>query len=322
MSIKALTMGDMLVEIMRDKVGQDLKTPGVFKGPYPSGAPVIFAGALSKLGVNTAFIGSVGDDEFGEAILERLNNNGIATHKVQILKEYTTGTAFVTYFKDGSRKFIYHVNKAAAGQLSKKQLNEGYLKQFNHLHVMGTSLAINENWRHGTLQTARLIKDWGGTISFDPNLRPEMLEVKKLREACFKILEITDVFLPGEKELQEISTKGNIKKAARNLINKGIEVVAIKRGSSGSIIVTEKEIVNIASYEVELVDPTGAGDCYDAGFLKGYFEGWDWERVGKLANARGALAVTKKGPMEGVYDLRKVNEFIQRTDINKKEEFQ
>ncbi len=308
---RVLTLGDLLVEIMREKVGEDLKTPGIFEGPFPSGAPAIFAGALSALGVKVSIIGSVGNDEFGNAILDRLRSHGVDVNKVQILNDYTTGVAFVTYFYDGSRKFIFHVDKSAAGQVNQRWINKTYLHQFTHLHVMGTSLAINENWRRFTLQVLAIVKQRGATVSFDPNLRPDMLRDEKLREPYLNVLKNTDIFLPGEEELQQLTGIADCRKAAHCLIDSGVKVVAVKRGAAGSLIVARDVELECAAYEVEEVDPTGAGDCYDAGFLKGYLEGWSWKQIGEFANAVGALAVSKRGPMEGISDVASVQRFTR-----------
>ncbi len=310
---RILTFGDLLVEIMRDEVGQNLKTPGTFKGPFPSGAPAIFAGALSSLGMEVSIIGSVGDDEFGEAILDKLRVCGVNVDKVRVLNDYTTGVAFVTYFQDGTRRFIFHVDRSAAGQIDQQRINETYLRQFAHLHVMGTSLSINENWRRFTHWVVTTVKQQGGTISFDPNLRPDMLSDAKLREPYLKVLKNTDIFLPGEKELQELTGIKDCRKAAQYLVANGTKVVAVKRGAAGSLIVTKNMDLECKSYKVNEVDPTGAGDCYDAGFLKGYFEGWNWKKIGEFANAVGALAVSQKGPMEGISDVVGVQHFMARS---------
>jgi sugar/nucleoside kinase (ribokinase family) len=183
---------------------------------------------------------------------------------------------------------------------------------------MGTSLSINENWRRFTIQMVATIKQQGGTISFDPNLRPDMLRDERLRSPYLNVLENTDIFLPGEEELQQLIGIKDYRKAAQYLISNGTKIVAVKRGNAGSLIVTEDIELECEAYEVQEVDPTGAGDCYDAGFLKGYFEGWDWEDIGKFANAVGALAVSKRGPMEGISDIASVQRFIQRFKDNQR----
>ena len=93
-------------------------------------------------------------------------------------------------------------------------------------------------------------------------------------------------------------------------MEKGPQIVAVKKGKEGSSIFTLEEEFHIPAFEVEEVDPTGAGDCYCAGFIAGIARGLDLKEAAKLANAVGALAVTKKGPMEGAPTWDEVNEFI------------
>jgi len=317
MNPKILAMGDMLVEIMRDRAGVRLSEPGLFLGPYPSGAPVIFAGAAARLGLDTSFVGSVGEDDFGEAILNRLDEWGVRTEKVKSFADETTGVAFVTYFEDGNRQFIFHVSKAAAGRIEEERLEPEYLNKFDHLHVMGTSLSINRKWSKATLKAARKIKENGGKISFDPNLRPEMLRLESLREACQSVLDLTDIFLPGGKELglfveDEGAGRGYVEIARELLETREMETVVIKRGPEGSTVVTDDDEFDVPSFPVEEVDPTGAGDCFDAGFLKGYYGDRSLEEAARLANGVGALAVTEQGPMEGIRDLEFVEDFMRK----------
>ena len=87
--------------------------------------------------------------------------------------------------------------------------------------------------------------------------------------------------------------------ACRSLVEKGVPIVALKRGENGSTVFTADRVIDVPSLPVEEVDPTGAGDCYDAAFVVGLLEGWDLRRVARFANVTGALSVTRKGPMEG-----------------------
>ena len=104
-----ISMGEALVEIMREKIGAGLDKPEVFIGPYPSGAPAIFADCAARLGGKVGFIGTVGNDDFGKVIQDRLRFDGVDLTYFQSKPDTTTGVAFVAYFSDGSRKFLYHI---------------------------------------------------------------------------------------------------------------------------------------------------------------------------------------------------------------------
>ena len=94
------------------------------------------------------------------------------------------------------------------------------------------------------------------------------------------------------------------------LLQTGPEVVALKRGAEGCTIITKDQQLEAPAFTVEAVDPTGAGDCFDAGFVVGLLEGLPLEEVGRLANACGALGATQKGPMEGAFRRDAVEEFM------------
>jgi sugar/nucleoside kinase (ribokinase family) len=94
--------------------------------------------------------------------------------------------------------------------------------------------------------------------------------------------------------------------ACRSLVERGIPMVALKRGRDGSTVFTADQRIDVPSLAVTEVDPTGAGDCYDAGFVVGLLQGWELARAARFANVVGALSVTRQGPMEGIPYLAEV----------------
>ncbi|MBZ0124112.1 MAG: sugar kinase, partial [Roseovarius sp.] len=110
------TMGEILVEIMRPEVDMPLNEPGQFLGPFPSGAPAIFIDAVARLGHSAGIIGGVGQDGFGDNCLTRLRSDGVNCAFVNVVPHRSTAVAFVSYFRDGSRKFIYHIDGTPAVQ--------------------------------------------------------------------------------------------------------------------------------------------------------------------------------------------------------------
>lgn len=310
MSPSIVSIGELLVEVMRERIGEGLDRPGTFVGPFPSGAPAIFADAAGKLGEKSGMIGSVGNDDFGKLIIERLKEDNVNTTYINVFEGYTTGVAFVAYFSDGSRKFIYHLPHAAAGKINPEQINEEYLSGVKYLHIMGSSLSINDDYQNACQEAARIVKDAGGKISFDPNLRPELLGIEKVREICKPILSICDVIMPSGEEATMLTGLEDTSSACKKLLDYGAEIVALKEGKEGCSIFTGQDNIRVPSFEVEEIDPTGAGDCFDAGFLVGLLKEWDLSRVGRFANAVGALSVTRKGPMEGAPTLEAVEKLM------------
>ncbi|MGQ9746635.1 MAG: carbohydrate kinase family protein [Candidatus Caldatribacteriaceae bacterium] len=309
--MKVGCLGELLVEIMRDKVDVPLGVPGTFVGPFPSGAPAIFADCLARLGEKVFFVGAVGNDDFGTLIVDRMKRDGVNVSGIKHLSDFTTGVAFVTYFRDGSRKFIYHISRAASGQIFPEDISEEIFANLDFLHVMGSSMLINEQCREAHLRALGLVKQGGGKVSFDPNFRPELLGKEKARELFQPILRESTVFFPTAEEVKVLTNEEDIERACWAVLEQGPTIVALKKGREGSTIYTRDGRWDIPAFVVEEVDPTGAGDCYCAGFLAGLARGLSVEEAGRLANAVGALAVTKKGPMEGAPTWQEVQEFLR-----------
>lgn len=305
-------MGELLVEIMRDKVDVPLGVPGIFLGPYPSGAPAIFADCLARLGEEVFFVGAIGNDDFGFLILERLKQDGVDTSGIKVLNDYTTGVAFVTYFSDGSRKFIYHISRAASGQIFPEDVREEDFARLDILHVMGSTMLINDRCRAAYEKAISIVKRYGKRISFDPNFRPELLGKDRARELFLPILRESFIVFPTEEELSVLTGEEDFSQACAKVLAEGPEIIAVKQGKRGSTVVTKDGMWSLPAFPVEEVDPTGAGDCYCAGFLAALSRGMQVQEAARFANAVGALAVTKKGPMEGAPTWQEVIAFLER----------
>jgi len=300
MSPQVVSLGELLVEVMRKDVDQPLSRPGEFVGPFPSGAPAIFADAAARMGVSTGFIGVIGDDDFGRCVLDRLRADGIDTAHVRTEPGYTTGIAFVSYCADGSRRFLFHLPQSAAALLSPRDVPRAYVAEARFVHITGSALSVSASSREACYRAARLCKRAGGQVSFDPNLRPELLGAAQVREICEPILALCDLLLPSGPEVSMLTGDPDQEAACRSLVCRGIRIVALKRGILGSTVFTAHERIDAQPLAVQEVDPTGAGDCYGGAFVAGLLAGWDLHRVARFANVAGALAVTRKGPMEGV----------------------
>lgn len=309
--IEILTIGEILIEIMRPKKGIPLDKIGTFKGPFPSGAPAIFIDTAANLSHKSAIIGGLGNDGFGELILSRLKKDGAETAGIKI-SELPTGVAFVSYFKDGSRKFIYHIRNSAASDIG--SLDENLIKHVKVFHIMGCSLMINEFIANKIVDTAKKIKKYGGIVSFDPNLREELMDKPYIKKALEIILDLSYIILPGLKELMLITGKDSKEAAIKEALDKACYIV-LKLGGKGCEIYSKNTIdpvvVHSLDIGVKVVDPTGAGDAFDAGFICGFLEKKSLLDCGILANACGGLNTTKLGPMEGVFDRKTVEKFIE-----------
>lgn len=308
---KILTIGEILVEIIATERGDGFRSAVPLIGPFPSGAPAIFIDQVGKLGHDCAMISAVGDDDFGHVNLDRLRADGVDVSGIRIDANGTTGSAFVRYRDDGSRAFVFNIRHSACGTIDLSGEAARLVNEASHLHVMGTSLyapSVIET----VLSAMRSIKEKGGTISFDPNLRPEILNSPGMREALQEVIEETDLFLPSGDELYLFTQAKTATEAVKELLAKGIKAVVLKHGSAGATYHDAERTLTLPSIAVEEIDPTGAGDCFGATFVAFWLEGATPEVALRYANAAGALAVTRIGPMEGASTRAELDALLAR----------
>jgi len=305
-----ISLGELLVEIMRTEVDVLHGRIGSnYKGPFPSGAPAIFIDSVARMSVpfklSTGFIGAVGKDEFGECIIEKLKNDKVDVSKIKISENRTTGIAFNQYNSDGTRKFIFAAG--AAGQISPDDIDESYFSNVKVLHIMGSSLSISDSSRESCYKAIKIATSLNPQviISFDPNLRPEMLDIKTIIKISQPVLDRTTILFPSGEEAEILAGVKGEEKACKKLIKSGLKLVVLKQGKEGCTIFASGLVdgVKVPGFMVEEKDPTGAGDSFDGAFIVGYLASWDLKRIGKFANAAGALKVQVFGPMSNTsYD--------------------
>lgn len=309
--MNAVTLGEFLAEFYRKNIDEPLYEIGDFKGPFPAGAPAIFADTLSKLGSSTGFIGVIGNDDFGRVAVERFGHDDVDISNLKKMGEYRTGTSFVSYFKDGSRKFLFHLNHAAAGQLSPHDINSSYIHDAEFLHIAGSTLSINKSCKEAVYRAVEIASENDVKITYDPNIRPELLEEITVREVSEPILEVCDFLLPNENEIKNLSGNQELTSCVEEFLDYSLEAIVVKKGTNGATLYTRDKEVDVSSFQVDEIDPTGAGDSFDAGFVHSIIENKDLEEAVRFANAVGALAVTERGGMGGVKNREDVLNLIE-----------
>jgi sugar/nucleoside kinase (ribokinase family) len=305
---KIVVAGEILVEIMAETVGDGFPGPIALTGPYPSGAPAIFIDQVARVGQPCGIISMVGNDDFGRLNVGRLAADGVDVSAIGIEPDRPTGSAFVRYRADGSRDFVFNIRHSACGTLPRSKAVTALLSGADHLHVMGSSLSSPEIIAFN-IDAARAIKAKSGTVSFDPNLRKEILDAPGMAEAMQAILSVTDLFLPSGDEISLLTAAKDDATAVAELLARGIKAIVHKQGSKGVAYFDASGSRFVASFKVEEIDPTGAGDCFGGAFTAFWLRDEDIDRALTLAAAAGALAVTKRGPMEGAQTLDAIKAF-------------
>ncbi len=304
-----VALGEIVVEIMAEERGDGFREPLTLRGPFPSGAPAIFIDQVAKLGHPAGLIASVGDDDFGWLNLERLRRDGVDTSAVRVHPDHVTGSAFVRYRADGERDFVFNIKNSAAGQTRITAEAQRLLSGCAHLHVMGSSLfsfrLIDEAKR-----AIEQVKAQNGTVSFDPNVRKEMLNIPEMRAALEMMLQYCDLFMPSGPELLLLTEATTEDAAVAEILSLGVSAVVVKRGSEGASFHDRTQTLHAPAFAVAEVDPTGAGDCFGATFVTCRQQNRSVADSLRYANASGALAVGRRGPMEGTSTFAELDALI------------
>ena len=303
-----ITLGELIVEFASNEIDCGLKKITTFSGPYPSGAPAIFIDQASKVGAKTKIYGSVGNDMFGESLINRLKNDGVDTTDIQKLEGMSTGTAHVSYFSDRSRVFIFHIQGSAA-----EQVNLGNLpKEPFILHISGASLGI-DSVRKNLLDLCSYTIRNGGKICCDPNIRKELsIARKEIKKILIKVLEQSEIIMPSMEDLELLYPNLTTEQSCYALLNnEKTNMIVLKMGERGVKLITKNEEIKSPSYVVNEIDPTGAGDCFCGTFVGMMDIGYDTQTALEYANAAGALHVTNQGGMENNPTIKEIEQFIK-----------
>lgn len=306
-----IAIGEMLSEFVSLRTGCGLERIGGFEGPFPSGAPAIFIDQAARTGAAARMIGGVGADGFGRGLLARLARSDVVTEWVTVDATRATGVAFVSYFEDGSRTFIFHIAGTAADAFALPHDLATVVAAAPDavLHVSGSSLG-NPAIRVLTERAAETVLAAGGRLSIDPNVRRELFADPAVSAALRAMIARSAIVLPSLEDLDALFPGLEHEVAVGRLLEAGAEVVALKRAHRGCRVTDGTEVVDLPGHRMDVVDPTGAGDCFCGTFVALLAAGAPLAVAARYANAAGALSVTRRGPMEGNSDRDEIERFL------------
>ena len=284
-----LAIGEILVEFRRLTADGRLTAPGEWAGPFPSGAPAIFASVAARLGEQVALVASVGGDALGEALTERMRGDGVAGDGLRVVPERSTAVAFVAYDDQGGRDFWFSVPDSAAVEVDRGAL-AALGPRADWLHVCGSTLAFGGATADAIEATAQQVLRTGGQVSLDPNLRPSASPQALARTA--ELARAADVLFPSEGELEALGIVED------ELVARGA-LLCRTRGPAGATVTGGgHEPVHIPAPPVEEVDPTGAGDTFAATFVTATRAGASPADAARAACEIAARSVGVLGAME------------------------
>lgn len=253
--------------------------------------------ALARLGVSAGAMGRVGADAFGDLILQELTDNDVNAAGMRQDADASTSFTFVAVASDGERTFYHYIG--ANAELCEADLDWELIKTVKILHIAG-ALVMPGFDGAPMANVLRTAKKLGITTSLDTVYDA----TGKWMETLQPCLPHVDMFMPSIVEAQHLTGLSEYREITQFLrSNYGIRTVVIKMGENGSYASTPEAEYLAPAYPVDVVDATGAGDAYVAGFLAGTRMGWDLKATAELASATGAACVTALGTTAGIQNL-------------------
>lgn len=264
----------------------------------PGGKGANQAVAAARLGANTRMVGAVGTDAFGQSLLAALRQEGIDADTVKVVEGTHTGIASIV-LSQGDNQII--VVPGANDHCLPADLS-ACERQIAEADVVLLQLEIP---LPTVLFAAKMAKRLGKTVVLNP---------APARELPDELLQHVDVLIPNESELYLLADSAagqELEAAMRSLLQKGVRTVVTTLGAKGAAYLTDKEPLGfVSSHKVDVVDTTGAGDSFNAGFSYALASGSSVAEAAAFATAVAALAVTKLGAQAGMPTLAEVNQFI------------
>jgi len=259
--------------------------------------------ALAKLGVATSVLGKVGEDIFGQFVIETLTENGIDPSAVAVDPDASTAFTFVLVGSDGQRSFLHTMGANAT--LCADDVDMDVVKDAKILHVAGTMVMPTFDGEQ-TAQVLAKAQAAGVTTCMDTVFNDRLEDYMPVVGPC---LDHLDMFMPSIEEAERVAGTSEPKAIVRKIHEAGVGVVVVKLGEEGSYVFGNGEEAFVPSYRVKAVDTSGAGDSFVAGFLAGQLRGWGLVESARFGNAVAAHCVQAVGCTSGVMGFEATRAF-------------
>ena len=303
---KVIAIGEALIDFIPHEKGRALNNVENFLR-VPGGAPLNVAAAVAKLGGKSQMLTKLGQDGFGDAILNEVKPLGVDVSRISRTKEANTALAFVSLREDGERDFSFYRNPSADMLLSAEEICSEDFNERDILHFCSVSL-IDAPIKEAHRRAIEIAKEKGCLISFDPNVRlPLWKQPEDCRKAILEFLPLSNIVNISDEELEFITGIKDEKEALDSLLTGDVKVIIYTKGTNGAEFITKERVIFSPSFKVSAQDTTGAGDSFIGSLLYQVAEGeysleelvtLSEEKVQEIltfSNATAALTVCKKG---------------------------
>ena len=266
--------------------------------------------SIARQGSAAGFLSLVGNDLFGDQLLELWQKEGVNHAHVSKIQDASTGIYFVTHDSSG-HNFSYFRKDSAASQITPEHLPYTYIASAKVLHISAISQAISPSSNNTVNAAIQIANKNDVLISYDTNLRLKLWSLELARETIQKTIPFSDFLFPSLEDsiiLTELTEPTDI---VEYYLKNGAKLVALKLGSEGVLVANKDSCYKINGKVVETVDATGAGDSFNGAFLSEWLRHGNPLESAQYANAAAALSTTGIGAVEPIPDRLDVENFLK-----------
>lgn len=305
---KLAAIGELLIDFT--PAGLSVKNNILFER-NPGGAPANVAVQAARLGVESAFIGKVGADDFGRFLKKTLEDNGVDTRSLAMDAVHHTTLAFVQLNEQGDRSFSFYRDPGADTQLCPQDVHEEVFDGCDLLHY-GSLLFTTEPGRSTTYALLEKARAMGKILSYDPNWRaPLWKDAARGMEEMKKGLAFCHILKVSEEELPLLTGETDVEKGLAALHAAGPAVIALTLGPKGCVVSCKEGRAHCPTFDTHVVDTTGSGDSFFGAFLSCVLKSGkhpadltleELRDFARFANAAGSVCAAAPGAIPALPD--------------------
>jgi 5-dehydro-2-deoxygluconokinase len=312
MTFDVLAIGRSSIDLYAHEIGRPMADVRSFDA-YVGGCPTNVSVGTRRLGLTSALLTAVGDDQVGDFVTAFLERERVDTRFIPRKKGHRTSAVILTIQPPDNFPLTFYRDNCADRALTLDDVANAPVRESRVVFVTGTGLS-HEPARDATLFAAADARAAGVPVAVDLDYRADQWDSQDVYSSNLRsLLRSATLAIGTEEELAAASGSTDVADGAAVLLDCGLAALVVKRGARGSTVFRRAQPpADAAPFAVDVLNVLGAGDAFASGFLYGYLQGWTLERAARMGNACGAIVVTRHGCANFMPTLDEVSAFVAR----------
>lgn len=328
-SYDVITYGRSSIDLYSANIGADFVDIQSFNA-YVGGSPLNMAVGTKRLGLRSALITAIGQDQVGDFLLNFLNKEGVETKFIPRKPGFRTSAVVLGIQPPDNFPLVYYRENCADSKVSIDDVIHANVGDCRLFEISATALNVEPSRSAGFFAAEEAVRNqvpilidldfradqWHDPRSFGVTTRAYLqhctIALGTEEEILATMLSDPNQIKITNQQISAPEIRGNVDAAIQKIMALGIEALIVKRGAKGStVFLRDGKVIDVPGFQVEVMNVLGAGDAFASGFIYGYLKGWDWYISCRMGNACGAILVTKPGCSNFNPTLEEVMKFIE-----------